>query len=201
MGGLSHIDRADRRTGILKKAELTVLVDETCGDRPSKQGEEDDQAEQGQVNLVIRLSGRHISSIRSRLRKYAIRIYVGIRCDVDVVSDAKVVHCTSSLNSLRLVEMPRRRQRSMLAISLAPSGITEMIPTISLRHSSASGQGGCGTFQISSCLDIAIQINLGVWCGHINSGKASLARRDESRKDWRRVRMPEGTPAEYNVLI
>jgi hypothetical protein len=64
------------------------------------------------MDLVIRLSGRHMSSICSGLRKYAIGIYVGIRCDVDVVSDAKVVHCTSSL---RLVESPRRRQRSMLA--------------------------------------------------------------------------------------
>ena len=34
--------------------------------------------------------------------------------------------------------------------SLAPSGITEIVPTVRLRHSSASGQGGCGTFQISS---------------------------------------------------
>jgi hypothetical protein len=76
----------------LNQAGLTVLVDETCRDRPAKQGEEDDQAEQGQVDLVIRLSGRHISSIRSGLREDAVRIYVDIRCDVDVVSGIKVVH-------------------------------------------------------------------------------------------------------------
>jgi hypothetical protein len=53
----------------------------------------------------------------------------------------------------------------------------------------------------AECLDIATQINIGVCCGHINPGNVSLARRDEGRKDWRRVRMPEGSPVEYKVCI
>lgn len=80
-GDLSDTNRADRRTGILDQGELTVLVDETCGDRPSKQGEEDDQAEQGQVDLVIRLRGRHMAllctscRIRDQLNKVDIKRY------------------------------------------------------------------------------------------------------------------------------
>lgn len=55
---------------------------------------------------MICLGGRHISSIRSKLREYAIWIYVGIRCDVDADSDAKVVSSYESLAARRKAQTP-----------------------------------------------------------------------------------------------